>query len=442
MADPFENRLDELITAARAAGADAAEAQAVRSDGTSVSVRHGKLETVQRAESEFWFLRLWVGARSASQISIDLRGPSERNILIERTLLMARSAPEDPYSGLAPAALIGATDDAALARLELYDPAEVDAGVLEDWARAAEAAALEISGVTNSEGGSASAGAFQSCHVTSEGFVGRRRASSFGLSVTVIAGAAGAMEIDGYSRTTRWKADMPTPQAIGREAALRTVARVGARKCRSTRAPVIFERRIAMQLLMPFLAATSGQAIARGASFLRTRSGERVFAPRIRIVDDPTVVRGLGSDFVDGEGLPSRYAVLVDDGVLTGWRLDLASARQLRLTPNGYAGRTHYNLTLMPGQASLATLMTDAGDGLLITGMFGPSLNIQTGDWSAGVNGIWFEKGEPAHPVNETTVAGSLSDIYARLVPGSDLLIEGPANSPSLLVDGVTIAGL
>jgi PmbA protein len=442
MDDLIVDRLDELICAARAAGADGADVRASRSEGMSVKVRNGKLETVQRQESESWSLRLWVGARSASQTSIDLKTRSERHALIERTLFMARSAPEDPFNGLAPPGVFADVGDEDAAELQLFDTTELEAAELEDLARIAEVAALEVAGVTNSTGATASAGASRTCHVTSEGLVLRRRGSSFGVNVSVIAGRGDAMQTDGFGRTSIWRADLPTPESIGREAGLRAVAHLGTRKCRSGRAPVIFERRTAMQLLGPFLTATSGQAIARGASFLKDRLGERVFASGITILDDPAVVRGLGSDLADNEGVGSKYSVLVDDGVLTEWRLDLASARKLELAPNGYGGRGSYNLTLSPGSKSLPSLMADAQNGLLVTGMFGPSINIQSGDWSAGVSGVWFEDGEPVHPVNETTVAGSLLDFYKRIVPGSDLLIHSASNAPSLLVDGVMIAGL
>jgi PmbA protein len=196
-----------------------------------------------------------------------------------------------------------------------------------------------------------------------------------------------------------------------------------------------------MMLLGPFLGAISGARVARGASFLQRRLGERVFTRGLRILDDPAVIRGLGSRLVDSEGVPTQLRALIDDGVLTGWMLSVASARQLGLTPNGYASGPS-NLTLAPGTASLSDLMAAAGDGLLVTHMFGPSLNAESGDWSAGVGGVWFEKGQASYPVSEITVAGSLRDFYTRLIAGADLKIEGAANSPSLLVDAVAIAGL
>jgi PmbA protein len=436
-----ENEIDDLIAAARRAGADAAEVRVSRSENTSVAVRLGKLEAVQREEPESWSLRVWVGARSASLTSIDLSAKSARQALVERTLFMARAAPEDPYGGLAPAEIVRSTTEDDAGALQQFDPTELNAAELEDMARAAEAASLAVKGVTNSGGGRASAGTSRQWHVTSKGLVNRWRRSSFGLSVSAIAEADGAMETDGYGRAALWRADLPSAESIGVEAGGRAVARVGSRKLASIRAPVIFERRIAMMLLGPFLGAVNGARVARGASFLQRRLGECVFTRGLRILDDPAVIRGLGSRLVDSEGVPTQSRALIDDGVLTGWMLSVASARQLGLTPNGYASGPS-NLTLAPGTASLSDLMAEAGDGLLVTHMFGPSLNAESGDWSAGVGGVWFQKGQASYPVSEITVAGSLPDFYARLIAGADLKIEGAANSPSLLVDAVAIAGL
>ncbi len=438
MQDSPEDRLNDLIAAARKAGADAAEVGTMRSRSASVTVRLGKLETVQWQEPESWVLRVWVGQRSAAQDSIDLGDRTACESLIERAIAMARLAPEDPYSMLAPAAVVRCVTLADEAPLELYDPAEPTTAELESTARDAEAAALAVAGVTNSSGGEAAASASRAWRINSEGFSSQMERSSFNIGVGVIAGEHATMQIDGFSRKVVWRADLPSPESIGTEAGQRAVARLNPRRVPSTCGPVIFERRIAAMLLSPFLTAIHGSSIARGGSFLRHRRGERVFASNVRILDDPAVVRGAASRLIDTAGVPSRKRLLIEDGVLNDWVLDVSSARQLGLAPNcGDLG----NLTLMRGQHSLQELMAEAGTGLLVTSMFRPSLNIDTGDWSAGVSGLWFERGEIAFAANEITVAGSLPDIYARLVPGADLRIEGGFDAPSLLVDGVTIAG-
>ena len=436
-----EDQLHELVAAARQAGADAVEAIAGRFENTLVGTRLGKLESVERRETDTWRLRLWVGNRSASLSASNLGRRQAFEALIERTLVRARAAPEDPYSGLAPAELVCSKAVNAEATLDLFDPGETSASDLEVLAHDGEAAALATPGVANSAGAQAMAARGRRWHVTSEGFSGRRQRTLFHLQVNVIAGGSGEMETDGYGRGARWRSDLPSPASIGVEAGRRAVARIGSRKLSSQRAPVIFDRRISMRLLEPFLDAINGHTVTRGASFLQHRLGERVFAPSLRIVDDPSVVRGLGSRVVDDEGVPSETRALVDDGVLTTWLLDVASARQLGLQPNGYGQVGVSNLRLLPGSDRLEDLMSQVGSGLLITGMFEPSLSQQTGDWSAGVSGVWFEGGQAAFPVSEVTVAGSLPQFYARMAPASDLEMIDAANAPSLLVDAVAIAG-
>ena len=243
--------------------------------------------------------------------------------------------------------------------------------------------------------------------------------------------------------------DLPAADSIGAEAGRRAVARLGARKIDSRKAAVIFENRQAGALIGPFVGAISGPAVARGVSFLKDSLGQAVFSAAITLIDDPFRRRGLGSAAFDDEGVAVAERALVKDGVLTTWLLNSASGRQLGLETTGHASRglagppgvSTHNLTLLPGASSLEALMRDAGEGLLVTSMFGPSLNGNTGDWSAGVSGMWFEGGAPAYPVAEITVAGNLLDIYARLIPGADLEIRGANNSPSLLIDGLAIAG-
>jgi PmbA protein len=258
------------------------------------------------------------------------------------------------------------------------------------------------------------------------------------------------MERGGEGRYTRWQADLPGAEIIGAVAGKEAVGRLGARKIDSTTAPIIFENHIAAGFLGGFLGAISGPSIARGTSFLKDKLGQQVFSKAVRITDDPHRPRGVGSSPYDDEGVVNRAWDLVTDGVVNTWLLNLASAKQLGLTTTGHASRSLVgppgvatnNLTLAPGDKDLAGLMTDAGRGLYITSTFGPSLNPNTGDWSVGVSGFWFEGGAIAYPVNEVTVAGNLIDLYQRIVPGSDLDIRGASNAPSLLIDGVAIAGL
>lgn len=437
--------LNDIVKAALKAGADAAEAVSADRRSLSVGVRNGKLEDVEREESRDLGLRVFVGQRQASVSASDL-SPATQARLVERAVAMARLAPEDPHAGFAP--------EERLARgpfidLDLFDPSERSAQTLEQVSAEAEAAALAVPGVARSEGGHAGWSSTRWRLLTSQGFDGAYEGSAFSLGVGVIAEKDGAMERGGESRSTRHLSDLPGADLIGRTAGDRAVARVGPRKIASTTAPVIFDNRMAGQIVSPAIGAISGPSIARGTSFLKDRMGQRVFAEGVTLIDDPFRPRGMGSTPFDDEGAAVQKRALFDDGVLTTWLLNSASARQLGLETTGHASRglagpsgvSTHNLHMEPGERDLAGLMADAGTGLLVTSMFGPSLNGNTGDWSAGVSGFWFENGVIAYPVSEVTVAGKLTDLYLRLERGSDLEFRGGFNVPSLMFDAVAIAG-
>ena len=439
------NLLADVLKRAKAAGADAADAVFVNRVSLSLSQRLGEPENLDRSEGADLGLRVFSGKRQAIVSSSDT-SPAALAELTERAVAMARSVPEDPYCGLAP--------DERLARgphpeLDLYDPTDLSAASLETTAVAAEAAARAVPGVSNSEGASASWSLAAGTLVTSAGFVGSHRASGFSLSASAIAGEGGGMERGGEGRPTRHHQDLPGAEAVGAEAGRRAVSRLGARKLDSRTAPVLFENRLAISLISPMVGAVAGPAVARGVSFLKGKLGRRLYAPGVRISDDPLRPRGLGSVPFDDEGVAVERRAIVDDGVLTTWLLNTASARQLGMPTTGHASRglaeapgvSPHNLTVEPRPSSREALMRDVGQGLLVTSMFGPSLNNNTGDWSAGVSGFWFEGGEIAFPVTEITVAGNLIDIYARLVPANDLEFRGASNAPTLLVDALAVAG-
>ena len=437
--------LNGVVDAAMAAGASAAEAVFSERAALSVSVRLGALEEVEREESRDLGVRVFVGARQASVSGSDISREG-RERLVERVMAMATLAAEDRWAGLAPADRLarGETPE-----LDLYDPAEPDPEALEGWARATEDSALAVNGVTNSGGGSASWSSTAWRIATSDGFGGAYRATASSLSAQAIAGEGAAMEQAGEGRATRWVGDLPAPDQVGAEAGRRAVASLGARKIQSTTAPVIFENRLAASLLGPLIGGISGPSVARGVSFLKDKLGARVFAANVTLTDDPHRTRGLGSSPFDDEGVANRPMDIVKDGVLTTWLLNASTARQLGLETTGHAARGLAgppgvgvsNFTMSLGETDQVGLMRDAGAGLLITSMFGPSLNTNTGDWSVGCSGHWFERGEIAYPVTEITVAGNLIDIYARLVPGNDLEIRSQANAPSILIDALSIAG-
>lgn len=445
MAPMDQNLLEDVVSAALRAGADTAEVVTAERRALSITVRMGELEEVEREESRDLGLRVFVGRRHATVSGSDI-SPEARAKLVERAVAMARLAPEDPYAGLADPALIAKGEPVDL---DLYDPSEPTPETLEDRAREAEAAVRAMPKITNTDGASGSWSTNSWRLHTSGGFSGAYQTSAFSLTASAIAGDGETMERGYDGRGVRWQSDLPSPTAIGAEAGRRAARALGARKIESTTAAVVFENRTAMSLISPLIGAISGPSVARGNSFLKDKLGQQLFSKGVKLVDEPHLVRRLGSLPYDDEGVVNRARALIDDGVLTTWLLNSASARQLGMSTTGHASRglagapgvSTSNLTLLPGDLDQDGLMREAGRGLLITMMFGPSLNANTGDWSAGCSGFWFEGGEIAYPVTEITVAGNLIDIYARLVPGSNLEIRGAANAPSLLVDSLAIAG-
>ncbi len=427
------------------AGADACEVVFARRAALSVGVRLGALEEVEREESRDLGLRAIVGRRQASVSGSDVSREGKSK-LVERVVAMAKLAPEDPYAGLPAKDRLA---NGARVDLDLFDATELEPEALEREALTAEDALRAVPGVSNSNGASASWSSGEWRLASSDGFFGVHRGTVFSLSAQAIAGEGSAMEQGYDGRAARWREDLLGPERIGAEAAKRAIESLGARKIDSTTAPVILEARVATALLRPLIGAISGPAVARGVSFLKNKLGEQVFSEQVTISDDPHRRRGLGSSPFDDEGVANAPMRLIDKGVLTTWLLNSSAGRQLDMPSTGHASRGLAeppgvgpgNLVLEPGEMDLAALMKAAGTGLLVTSTFGPSLNANTGDWSVGCSGQWFENGEIAYPVTEITVAGNLIDLYKRLVPGSDLEIRGSTDSPSILIDALAIAG-
>lgn len=447
MADTLQSPdslLETLLDQCLKAGADAADARLSTADGVSVSVREGKLESIEREESTTVALRCLFGKRQASVSGADVSADGLK-ALAERCVAMARAVPEDRYCGLAdPGQLL--TGDASM---DLGGEAELAADLLEREALAAEAAALAVPGVKTVAGCGAAWNRSSRWLAATNGFRSFKTGTSTSLGLAAVAERDGQMERDYDSWSVRFLKDRPAADEIGKTAGERTIARLGARKVATQKAAVIFDRRVSDSLISAFLGAISGPSIARGVSFLKDRMGEQVFAKGIYITDDPFRPHGMGSRVHDGEGLPVAETHLIEDGRLTAWLLNLPSARQLGMESNGFAslgfgdppGVMTSNITLRPGDQSPGALAKAAGKGLLVTDMFGPSINPNTGDYSVGVAGFWFENGEIAWPVSEVTVAGDLPSMFARLVPASDLELRGTRDAPSILIEDMNLAG-
>ena len=437
-------RLDRLVKAALKGGADGADAVEFKNISVAVSYRLGKLEDVGRAESSDLGLRVFIGRKVAFVSSTDF-SDAALSALPERAVAMAKLAPEDKFAGLAPKDRLAKS----FPDVEIDDPQEPSTVLLVERARAAEAAALEVPGVTNSEGGSADYGRTMVTLATSEGFLGGYVGTSRSVAVSVIAGEGTQMERDYDYAHTRFASDLESAEAVGKRAGERAVKRLNPRKVKTQSVPVFFDPRVAPSLIGHFASAISGTAIARGVSFLKDRMGEPVFGEAITIIDDPHRKRGPRSKPFDGEGVANRMTVLIDKGRLTTWLLDSASARQLGLQTTGHAARgtggppspSATNLHMAAGALSPQALMADVREGFYVTDLIGMGVNGVTGDYSRGAAGFWIENGELAFPVSEVTIAGNLKDMYRHLTPADDLVFRYGTDSPTLRVEGLTIAG-
>lgn len=445
--DAALDRLDRMIALARRAGATAADALYLGSATQSVGVRKGSLEEASRSESEDVGLRLFDGARSAAIATSDL-SPAGIAAAVDRALAMARAAPEDRFAGLADPALLAAPP---FPDADSFDSAAAGAAPerLREMALASEGAALAIAGITNSEGGSASAGHAVMALATSTGFRGAQRGSFVSVSAVVVAGEGEGMQRDYDWAEARHLADLESAEAIGRRAGERAVGRLDPVRLPTGRYPVLFDQRVAGSLLGHLVGAMSGPSIARGTSFLKDKAGERLFGEQIRIVDDPLRPRGLRSRPFDAEGLPARRTLIVEEGRIGRWLLDSASARQLGLAPTGHASRgiagppgvATTNLHLEAGPLSPEELMADIELGFLVTELIGMGVNGLTGDYSRGASGFAIRNGQIAEPVTEVTIAGNLIDMFASLRPANDLVFRHATSSPTVRIDGMTVAG-
>ncbi|WP_417250226.1 TldD/PmbA family protein [Celeribacter sp.] len=438
---------ERLIDAARKAGADAADALVV--DGTSVSidVREGALEHAERAEGVDLGLRVIVGQKQACVSASDTRDETITTVA-ERAVAMARMAPDDPYAGLAdPAQLATARDNDPL---ELADPSdEPSPDALKADALAAEAAARGVSGVSQVQSASAAYGRRRLAIAASNGFAGAYGRTDRMISCVAIAGEGTGMERDYAGESRVFQSDLPSAEEIGTLAGTRTVERIGARKPATGRFPVLYDERVAASLIGHLLSAINGSSVARGSSWLRDALDTQVLPEHLSLIEDPHRKRVTASRLFDVEGLPTQKRAVVDQGRLTGWTLDLATARQLGMTSTANASRSVSskpspsisNVALTQGEKSRDDLIRDMGTGLLVTSMIGSTINPTTGDYSRGASGFWVENGEIAYPVNECTIAGNLREMLMRIIPANDARQHLSRVVPSLLVEGMMIAG-
>ena len=450
----LESLAAEVVDLAMKAGASDAEAVAREGDEFSVNVRMGQVETLQESGSRGLGLRVFQGLRSASSSTSDLTADDIRQ-LVEGALALVKITEEDPFAGLPERDEFGSVPG----DLHLYyeDVYSLPGAERIEWARRAEAAALEAdSRIVNSDGGSFDAATGRKVLANSRGFVGGYRSSYAGVSAVPLAmDANGQMQRDYWWSSGRRLTDLESPESIGREAARRTLRRLGARRVPTQRVPIVFAPEVAQSLIGAVFEAASGDAIWRGASFLAGRLGESIAATNLTIVDNNTMLLpngagGFGTSPFDGEGLPSLRTVVVENGILRNYMLNTYTARKLNLksthnASRGLAGTPGIgcgNLYLEPGTLTEGQIIADVPAGLYVTGLMGSGVNLVTGDYSRGATGLWIENGVLSYAVEEVTIAGNLAEMLRNVTAiGNDLVFRSAVASPTLRIDGMTIAG-
>jgi PmbA protein len=440
----LSNLAQRLVEAAKRAGADAADAVAVRGVSHGVEVRDGKVEASERSEGDDVGLRVFVGRRQAVISTNDMSGDNAAQ-LAERAVAMARVAPDDKYVGLADPELLATN----FPDLDVLDPVVPSVSELERRAIEAEEAALAVAGVTKSGGASASTGIGGMVLVTSTGFHGSYLRSSHGVSMTAIVGDGTKMERDYAFTSALHASDLEAPAAVGKLAGERTVARANPRKVATCKVPVVYDPRVSNSLVGHVIGAANGASVARKTTFLKDSLGKQLFNSNIRIIDDPLRARGLRSQSFDAEGVATVKRALIDDGVLTTWLLDCATARELGLQTTGHAHRGvssspspgAYNLHMEAGDVSPEDLIADIKEGFYVTDLIGSGVNGVTGDYSRGAGGFWIENGKLTYAVSEITIAGHLFEMFKSLTPANDLSFKYGVNAPTVRVEGLTIAG-
>ena len=444
MTNPNQNIVQLTLDAALKAGAECADVGMINGTGLEVDVRLGKIQSTTQAQDYHIGLRVFVGQHHAT-ISTSHIDPHSIHELCQRAVAMAKAAPPDPYARLA------RSDEQAkiLPLLNLFDTTQWEAQKLTDLALACEEAALAMPGITNAQGASAATGKSEVTIGTTTGFHASYQRSQFSMSAVVLAEKDGQMERDYDYSACVFAEDLKTPEEIGTKAGMRTLQRLGARKPQTGRFPVIYDRRVSSSLLGHLSSAINGGAIARGTSFLKDQMEQEIAGKGITIHDDPLLKRGLGSRLFDGETLPVQKRCLVENGVLKGWLLDLATAAQLGLPPTGNAVRSLSsppapsvsNFIMEPGHVRVEDAIADIKNGFYVTELMGSAVSLTNGDYSRGASGFWIEDGALAWPATGATIAGNLKSMFLGMTPCDDLDLSQPIAAPSLLIDAIMVAG-
>ncbi len=428
-----------LIDTAISQGATDADCILSRSRGVSLTRRLGKDETIERYEDFDTSLRVFIGNRVAS-VSTNENSEAALKEVATRAIEMAKITPKDEFGMIADSKTLELFPLNTSVTIDSYDQNEPDINLIRSRASEVEDVALNVTGITNSDGADASWGEGETLLMTSNGFFGHSKRSNHSVSVVVIAEKDGKMERDYDYSSKVYGEDLKKPELIGLKAAENTLARMGAIKPVTGKYPVVFGPRVARSISGHISSAIKGSAIARKTSFLKDMMHEKIANSSINMIDDPFLKRGLGSRLFDREGLGCSKRLMIKDGVLQGWFLDLASAKQLNMKPTGNATGTS-NFMIMPGDITPENLIKEISDGFYVTDMIGSSVSMVTGDYSRGASGFWIKDGQLSHPISEATIAGNLKEMFMTLKPANDVDLSYSVTSPTLLIDGMTIAG-
>ena len=436
MSDTIENSLNLLLDTAKKLGAESAAVMGGENTSINVAARLGKLENIERNESKSIGLQIIDNKRKVNLSSTNFNKDALIE-LVESAMSMIKSIPEDEFCGLADKEMLyrGNLD------LDLVDNYIPENDLLLESSIEAEDSALSINGVTNSEGASSSYSKNKIFLATSDGFYNYKEKTNYSSSISVIAGKGTKMERDYEYQSKIHNKDLDAPKTIGEIAANRAVSRLNPKKVKSNSVPIIFDPRVSGSLLSLFTGGISGQAVARGTSFLKDKMEKNIFKKDIQIIDDPHVLRGPGSRTFDGEGVESKKIRLIENGVLKSWLLSSQSARQLNLKTTGHSSGVS-NLYMEPGDKTNTELLSSIKEGFYVTEMMGMSFNQVTGDYSRGATGFWIEKGQKTYPVSEVTIAGNIIDMYNMLTPASDLKLITGIDAPTILIEKMMVAGL
>ena len=428
-----------LIDTAISQGATDADCILSRSRGVSLTRRLGKDETIERYEDFDTGLRVFIGNKVAS-VSTNENSEAALKEVATRAIEMAKITPKDEFGMIADSKTLELFPLNTSVTIDSYDQNEPDINLIRSRASEVEDVALNVNGITNSDGADASWGEGETLLMTSNGFFGHSKRSNHSVSVVVIAEKDGKMERDYDYSSKVYGEDLKKPELIGLKAAENTLARMGAIKPVTGKYPVVFGPRVARSISGHISSAIQGSAVARKTSFLKDMMHKKIANSSINMIDDPFLKRGLGSRLFDREGLGCSKRLMIKDGILQGWFLDLASAKQLNMQPTGNANGTS-NFMIMPGDITPENLIKGISDGFYVTDMIGSSVSMVTGDYSRGASGFWIKNGQLSYPISEATIAGNLKEMFMTLKPANDVDLSYSVTSPTLLIDGMTIAG-